>query len=269
MMGAHHAACGAAAWLALTTQFKLDLDALHQILPVIPENVSLGMGLLDLTPAAVIAGALVTAGAALIPDADHRHATIAHSLPPLSGILCIHIGRMSGGHRQGTHSILGIASFVVIAWLAGMWTLETATMGTIYPGAGLLAVLMASFAAKALKIIPDTMRKFPWVVGLAVGAFVTFNAPQEPYWFPLTMALGVSIHILGDILTTGGCNLLWPLRIKPPRKLRKVTLIKNIWRPNGNIAIPLLGNAGSIREWLVLVPVSGYVLWAIAGSVFA
>ncbi|MEO6529662.1 MAG: metal-dependent hydrolase, partial [Specibacter sp.] len=66
-----------------------------------------------------------------------------------------------------------------------------------------------------------------------------------------------------------GCNLLWPLRIRPPRMLRKMPLMKNIWRPGGNIAIPLLGNAGSVREWLVLVPVSGYVIWGIAYAVFS
>ncbi|MDD0857953.1 metal-dependent hydrolase [Arthrobacter alpinus] len=94
-------------------------------------------------------------------------------------------------------------------------------------------------------------------------------APQHEYWFPLAMGLGVAAHILGDMLTTGGCNLLWPLKIKPPRWLRKVPLVTSIWRPSGNVAIPILGNAGSVREWLVLVPISGYVIWAIADAVFS
>lgn len=269
MMGAHHAASGAAVWLALTTQFDLGLAPLAQHIPAIPDHLTLGMGLMDVSPAGVIAGALVAAGAALVPDADHRHATIAHSLPPLSNVLCIHIGKLSGGHRHGTHSILGLAVFVAIAALAGMWQVELSGFGTVYPGAGILAVLLASFAAKSLKIIPDTMQKFPWIVGLAVGAFVAFYAPQERYWFPLTMALGVATHIAGDMLTTGGCNLLWPLRIRPPRLLQKLPLVKKFWRPNGNIAIPILGNAGSVREWLLLVPLSGYVIWAIADAVFA
>ncbi|MGO2540407.1 MAG: metal-dependent hydrolase [Specibacter sp.] len=269
MMGPHHAASGAAVWLALTTQFDVGLGAVSRVLPSVPEQVSVGLGLLDLTPTGVLVGAMVTAGAALVPDADHRHATIAHSLPPLSNIMCIQVGKMSGGHRHGTHSILGLAIFVAIAVLAGMWTVELPNVGTIFPGAGLLAVLLTSFAAKALKFIPDTMRKFPWVMGIAAGAFVTFFAPQEEFWFPLAMALGVAVHILGDMLTTGGCNLIWPLRIRPPRFLRRMPLVTNIWRPNGNIALPILGNAGSVREWLVLVPVSGYVIWAMADTVFS
>lgn len=269
MMGPHHAASGAAVWLALTTQLDLRLGTLAPLLPAVHDHFSVGMGLFDFTPAAVIAGSLVTAGAALLPDADHRHATIANSLPPLSNIMCIHVGKLSGGHRHGTHSILGLSIFVVIAALAGMWRIELPTFGTTYPGAGLLAVLLASFAAKVLKIIPDTMRKFPWVVGIAVGLFVTFFAPQEQFWLPLAMALGVSAHIAGDMLTTGGCNILWPLRLKPPRIVRRTPLLKNLWRPSGNMALPLLGNAGSVREWLLLVPVSGYVLWALADTLFS
>lgn len=269
MMGAHHAASGAAVWLALTTQFEIGLGALQHVLTAAPDSVTVGLGLMDLTPTAVVAGALVTAGAALVPDADHRNATIAHSLPPLSNIVCIQVGRVSGGHRHGTHSILGLAVFVAIAALAGMWTIGLPGFGAIFPGAGLLAVLLASFAAKALKFIPDTMQRFPWVVGIAVGLFVTFFAPQEDYWFPLAMGLGAAAHILGDMITTGGCNLIWPLRIRPPRWLRRMPMVKKFWRPNGNIAVPILGNAGSVREWLLLVPVSGYVIWAMADAVFS
>ncbi|MDD0857954.1 metal-dependent hydrolase [Arthrobacter alpinus] len=169
MMGPHHAATGAAVWLALTTQFDVGLGQLSQLIPVLPETLTVGMGLMDLTPTSVVAGALVTAGAALVPDADHRHATIAHSLPPLSNILCIQIGKMSGGHRHGTHSILGMAVFVAIAALAGMWTVELPGYGTVFPGAGMLAVLLAAFAGKVLKMIPDTMRKFPGCWGSPSG----------------------------------------------------------------------------------------------------
>ncbi len=268
MMGAHHAASGAAVWLALTTQFEVGLGGLHQMLPAVPESVTVGMGLMQMTPTAVVAGAVVAAGAALVPDADHRHATIANSLPPLSNALCIQIGRMSGGHRQGTHSILGLAVFVLIAALAGMWRIEL-PFGTIFPGAGLLAVLLASFAAKALKFIPDTMQKFPWILGISVGLYVTLFAPQEDYWFPMAMGIGVVAHIAGDMLTTGGCNLMWPIRIKPPRWLRRMPFARKFWRPGGHVAVPILGNAGSVREWLLLVPVSGYVIWAIAAAAFS
>jgi len=269
MMGPHHAASGAAAWLALTTSFKLELGGLSGVLPFLPDTLVLGAGLLDVSPAGVLAGTIVTAGAALLPDADHRHASIAHSLPPLSNMMCIQVGKISGGHRHGTHSILGVAVFVMIAMLAGMWTVAWEPFGTIYPGAGLITVLLASFAAKALKFIPDTMQKFPWVVGLGMGVFITFFAPQEQFWFPLAIGLGAAVHILGDMLTTGGCNLLWPLRVKPMKMLRKIPGVRSIWKANGNIAVPILGNAGSVREWLLLVPVSGYVILTAGATTMA
>ncbi|MGO4384047.1 metal-dependent hydrolase [Specibacter sp. RAF43] len=266
MMGAHHAACGAAVWLALTTRFHVDPAAAAHLAPLATQGFDLGLGLLEVSPVGVLTGAIVTAGAALLPDADHRHATIAHSLPPLSNIMCIQVGRLSGGHRHGTHSLLGLAVFVVIAFLAGLWTVPLEPFGVIYPGAGVLTVLLGSFAAKALKVIPDSMRKFPWVLGLGLGGFITFFAPQEQFWFPLAMGLGVAVHILGDILTTGGCNLLWPLRVKAPRLVRAVPGLRHVWKRNGNLAVPVLGNAGSWREWLLLVPVSLYVVAGIGAT---
>jgi membrane-bound metal-dependent hydrolase YbcI (DUF457 family) len=265
MLGAHHAASGAAAWIALTTQFEVSLGgvieaewAQHPIL--------LGAGMLDVGPTGVITGAFVTAGAALVPDADHHRATIAHSLPPVSNAVCSAVGTLAGGHRRGTHSILGAAAFVALAWLAGLPMIETQRFGTVYPAAGLLCILLVAFAAKALKFIPDRLRKTPWVVGLAVAAFITAFSPEQQNWFPLAMAIGVVVHLLGDMITTGGINLLWPVRIRPPRALRKVPGLRRIWRPSGSFALPLLGNAGSWREWLLLVPVSAYVVLVLAGA---
>ncbi|MFC3298078.1 metal-dependent hydrolase [Arthrobacter agilis] len=264
MMGAHHAACGAAAWIAVTT--RVDLHA-GPHLPVLPETVTLGLGLLEVSPVGVVTGALVTAGAALLPDADHRSATIAHSLPPLSNVFCSAVGAVSGGHRKGTHSLLGVIAFVGCAFVAGLWTVETQQFGTVYPGAGLLTVLLVSFAAKALKIIPDNLRKSPWAVGLTAGAFITAFAPEEQFWFPLAVGIGVVVHILGDLLTTGGCNPVYPLRIRRPRRLAGVPILAQVWRPNGNLALPLLGNAGSLREWCLLVPVSLYAVGGLAWAV--
>jgi membrane-bound metal-dependent hydrolase YbcI (DUF457 family) len=267
MMGAHHAACGAAAWVAVTTQFEVGLGSLAAAFPVLPDAVTIGLGLVDVSPVGVLTGALVTAGAALLPDADHHSATIANSLPPLSNILCDGIGRISGGHRHGTHSLIGIAGFVAVAWVAGLWTLETESFGTVYPGAGLLTVLLVAFAAKALKIIPDTMRRSPWAVGLTVGAFITAFAPEEQFWFPIATGLGVIVHILGDMMTTGGCNLIYPFRIRPPRMLASLPVVGEMWKRNGHFAVPVLGNAGSIREWCFLVPVSLYALGGVAWSI--
>ncbi|WP_281250879.1 metal-dependent hydrolase [Sinomonas mesophila] len=261
-MGAHHAACGAAAWVAVTTHVHIDLSGATAPLGLGPAAIDLGWPVIEATPVGVVVGALVTAGAALLPDADHRSATIAQSLPPVSSLLCRAIGAVSGGHRNGTHSLLGVGFFVALAWLAGQWTLETQEWGTVYVGAGLVSLLLVSFAAKVLGILPDGLQKLPWILSVPLALFIALYAPQEQDWFPLAVGLGAAVHIAGDMLTTGGCNLLWPLRLRRPRALHKVPVIRWMWRRGGHLSIPVLGDAGSWREWLVLVPVG---LYAVAG----
>lgn len=260
MMGGHHAATGAAAWVAISTQIEVPMGIIAEKAAFIPETLPIGFGLMDVSPIGVITGALVCAGAALLPDADHHNATIAHSLPPLSNAMCAGIGAVSGGHRHGTHSIIGIAVFMAVAWAAGLIQMDTEWFGTIYPGAGVLAVLLVAFAAHALKILPKNLRKIPWVVGIVFGSMVALFAPQEQYWFIIAMGVGTAIHIVGDMLTTGGCNLLWPLTIKPPKALHKMPVVKDVWKPNGYLAFPILGNAGSVREWIFCIPVAAYAI---------
>ena len=269
MMGAHHAACGAAAWVAVTTHVHFDLSGATVPLGLGPAAIDLGWPLIEATPVGVVVGALVTAGAALLPDADHRSATIAQSLPPVSSTLCRVVGAVSGGHRNGTHSLLGVAAFVGLAWLAGQWTIETPEWGTVYVGAGLISLLLVSFAAKVLGVLPDGVQKLPWILSAPLALFIALYAPEEQGWFPLAVGLGAAVHIAGDMLTTGGCNLLWPLRLRRPKALHKVPVIRWMWRRGGHLSVPVLGDAGSWREWLVLVPVGLYALAGVGAALFA
>ncbi len=268
MMGAHHAACGAAAWVAVTTRFTIDISPATVPLGLGHVGVDLGWPLFESTPAGVVVGALVTAGAALLPDADHRSATIAQSLPPVSNAFCAGIGTVSGGHRNGTHSLVGIAAFVTLAWFAGQWTVETDLWGTVYVGAGLASLLLVSFAAKVLGILPDGVQKLPWLLAVPLALFVAAFAPDQEDWFPLAVALGTAVHIAGDMLTTGGCNLVWPFRFRRPKILHKVPIIRWMWRRGGHLSIPVLGDAGSWREWLMLVPVSVYAIAGVGTALY-
>ncbi|RZU61434.1 metal-dependent hydrolase [Zhihengliuella halotolerans] len=275
MLGGNHAATGAAAWVLLSSQAQIPLTLLETAVAgaapgigqALPEVLTLGFGAFDDTPGGVATGALVCAGAALLPDADHRNASIARSLPPVTEALCRTVGRIAGGHRQGTHSLLGIVAVVVLAWLVGLWTIDAAGGAPIYVGAGLASVLLVSLAAKALKFIPDTMRKTPWLVGGACGLAVAFFSSADPRWFVTAVGLGAAVHLAGDLLTVGGINLLWPVRIRRPRALRHAPVISSMWRPNGHVAVPLLGATGSWREWALSVPVAAYALFGMCVSV--
>ena len=254
MMGGHHAASGAAAWVAVASTGPY----------------TLGWYPLDAT--GVLIGGMATAGTALVCDWDHRSSTIAHSLPPLSNAIARGIENASGGHRQGTHSVLGAAFFVVLAALAGQIQLQT-HWGVLSVGAGLLCMFMINIAAKALKLFPKSGFISTWIFALTMAGLVTWFAPDQWTWLPVSMLIGVVVHIVGDLVTTGGVPLLWPLVIRPPKVLRRLPLLKSVWRPNGALSIPLLGRAGSRRDWLVLIPVSAYAMvgmclaaWSLAGT---
>jgi membrane-bound metal-dependent hydrolase YbcI (DUF457 family) len=248
MMGGHHAATGAAAWVAVASTAPFTL------------------GLHPVSPIGVVAGALVCAGAALAPDADHHNATIAHSLPPVSGVVCAGVGAISGGHRHGTHSLLGIAAITALAAGASALTVEAswAPGGELALGAGVLSLLLVAFAAKALKLVRGAAA--PWLVALVLAGFITVVAPQEWAWLPLAVGLGAAVHVVAYMLTTGGVPPLWPFVPKPPRNWSLIPVANAVWQRNGYLGAPILGNAGSWRERLLLVPISAYALYGVVDA---
>lgn len=219
MMGHGHAVMGAAAWVAATA----------------PTMIGLG----GLPASQVLVGGVVTAGAALLPDADHHSATISRSLPPVSSLLARAIAAISGGHRQGTHSLIGIAAFSFLAGLLATPRIEVA--GHLFQiGSWILVVLLVAFAAKALRLTRGWLSC--WALAVVAATGLVWFAPASLWWLPASVGLGVGIHILGDLLTTDGVALLWP------------------WK-TGRIAVPLLGNAGSVREWILVTALYGYLAW--------
>lgn len=280
MMGGSHALTGAAAWLAVTSTAPYTL------------------GLVPLSPTGQLLGALVTAGAALVADADHHNATIAHSLPSLGPIpsptklLAEAVGGLAGGHRHGTHSIVGVAAFTAIAAAANLAVVPSEQFGSINIGGGLIALLLIAFAMKALRLSRGGWMS-TWGYALVGATAVTLFAPDQWGWLPLAMLIGVVVHIGGDMLTVGGCPLFYPWYPKQPKWLKhlierrlnrerglvglfawiaksapswfvRVTLGR-MWQPNGFFSIPLLGKTGSKRElFLAAVPVTGYCLWGAA-----
>lgn len=253
MMGGHHAASGAAAWVAVTS------------------TAPIAFGWYPVTDVGVMTGALVCAGAALLPDADHHRGTIAHSLPPVSEGVTRLVARVSGGHRGATHSVLGVAVFTAIAWVASLLTVRTGTFGDVLVGPGVLAVLLIAFALRALRLTRRG-RWWSWTASVVLAALVAAFAPEEWYWMPFCVGLGCAVHVVGDLLTTRGVPLLWPVRIRSPRWVRRYRMLPfdDVWRRGGNLSVPVLGDAGSWREWLVMTPVSLYavvgVAWAALGQ---
>src|SRR5699024_7019224 len=177
MMGHGHAVMGAAAWVTLTA-------------PILG-----GVG--DLSTGQVLVGAVVTAGAGLLPDADHQAATISHSLPPIPTVLTRVLGWVSGGHRQGTHSILGIVAFTAAA--VGLATLRVPIAGrSIQVGAWAMVLVLVAFAAKALRLTRGWVSC--WAIALCVSCALIWFAPQTLWWLPDALAIGSADRVQRDLL---------------------------------------------------------------------
>lgn len=241
MMGAHHAISGAAAWIAVTSTAPYALG-------------------LDPQPAAtIVIGSLVTAGAALLPDVDHHNATIAHSGGLATKAVAGAAQALSGGHRHGLHSLLAVVGFYLGTMFLGRWTTDVPLFGTIPAGSAVLFLALVAFALKALKLSRGSMLKL-WGTAFVGTAAMLWFAPEHLEWLPSSVLIGVILHLIGDFLTVGGLPLLWPLVIKPPKALRNVPVLNAIWQPNGYVAVPLLGKAGSAREWVLCLGLSAYVV---------
>jgi membrane-bound metal-dependent hydrolase YbcI (DUF457 family) len=155
---------------------------------------------LPLPQAALLAG--LTAGAAVLPDIDHPSSTLARSFGFLTHGFAWLVGRISGGHRHGTHTLLGVGVFTGLAWLAVAFRHDTA--GRIALGA-LLALILAG-ALIALRLGGH------WSDTLAIGGAVAMVTTGTGLSLvALAVGLGCSAHVAGDMLTDSGCPLALPL----------------------------------------------------------
>lgn len=250
MMGTSHAASGAAVWLALTATS-------------IP-----ALGAYELAPGTVLLGLGVAAGAALLPDADHHNATIAHSVAVAGRIAAGTVGAISGGHRKGMHSLVAVVAVIVGMVYLGQLTCQPhGWETTIHLGAAIAAGACMTFAAKVLKIARSWV--LAWVLGTGFGLLVGLLSPEQTAWLPWAIGAGYLTHILGDMLTSGGVPLLWPAPVKPPKAWAKIPLVGRMWLPHGAFAVPVLGDTGSWREQLLFTVLCGYTVWGVCAEAIA
>ena len=225
MMGYSHTVSAAAGWI-----FLAEFGVIHS--PNAPT---------------LIVTTLACAGAGVLPDIDHHNGSIAHSIPPISRWTARFVGFISGGHRKGTHSILGIIVFWALAYFGSSLT---------YQGIPWLSLALAAFSGGlALRILGAPGG---WFGALTLGyaAYITHSLELLPW----AISVGATLHILGDALTTRGVLPLYPITLKP-------LVASPLWKKSGYMAIPLLGEAGSIREKILVFCLSFYILWYAAALI--
>lgn len=188
-MGHSHALSGAVGWMALV--------------PVLDGTEVLGVTF-HMGPGEIIAGALVCAGSALIPDLDHKSATITQTYGVFTQTLGAFLNWAFGGHRNGTHSLLFALLMGALAQGLALWS-EMAVQIFVF--------LLMGIAFNGLGFGMDKNRTASGIINAMVTAGITlalFSAGTDYSWMGTAVALGCLLHFVGDIATHMGVPLLWP-----------------------------------------------------------
>ncbi|MGH3589112.1 MAG: metal-dependent hydrolase [Pseudonocardia sp.] len=226
-----------------------------------------------LTAGELLLGTAVCAGAAVLPDIDHPGSGISRTLGPLTQGFALLVAWTSGGHRNGTHSLAGVAVFTLLAFAAAglhagspLWLIAglglavvlglvgfvTATVeppgrgrgrpayrerwhgvasawigagvavglavaALLFPhrtGLALLALLLVLVLSATARIVSTRRllglkREWDDVLPVPITAVLVLGGADLRV-VPVAVALGVIVHIAGDMVTLGGCPLGWP-----------------------------------------------------------
>ncbi|HEV2374474.1 MAG TPA: metal-dependent hydrolase [Streptosporangiaceae bacterium] len=188
--------------------------------------------LVGVTGLHLAAGVALTMGAGVLPDIDEPGSTIARTFGFLTGAFAWIAHGLSGGHRKGTHSLIGVAALTAgafwaasiqgSAWtahgrLAHPWHLVPALVVlALLFSAGFRAVHLGGHHGDAAGVL---------LAGLVVWKGWDLDLITPPHWSLLTswhvasthvpvlavcVALGMLAHIAGDMCTHDGCPLLYP-----------------------------------------------------------
>ncbi|GAA5051902.1 hypothetical protein GCM10023318_23800 [Nocardia callitridis] len=183
------------------------------------------LGVVDL-----LLGTFLTAGAALLPDADHPSGTISHVLGPVSHYLCKLISWISGGHRHATHSFAFVALVTYGTWAGEHWIGRWFTLGLVF--------FLLALAVRALHLCPPGEGFKTWGVVVVLAVTGTFAMDHwitnKPVWLPFAVGLGALVHLFGDCLTDHGCRLFWPFKFR--------------------VAVPIIERTGNKVETWILSP---------------
>jgi membrane-bound metal-dependent hydrolase YbcI (DUF457 family) len=175
--------------------------------------------LLPVSGVHLAAGVALTAGAGVLPDIDEPGSTIARTFGFMTAAFAWIVHKISGGHRKGTHSLLGLALLTAGAWAAGSWQRTAWGAGGrlaepwhLVP-AGVILALLFSAGLRALHIGGHHGD----AAGIALAALAVWKswdlavvtARHLPVLAVCT-ALGMLVHLAGDMCTHDGCPLLYP-----------------------------------------------------------
>ncbi|MFD6099700.1 metal-dependent hydrolase [Nocardiopsis flavescens] len=189
MMGHSHALSGVVGWMA--------------VVPLVQGTQFLGLDF-NLGPSEIIAGSLVCAGAALLPDVDHKSATVTKTYGKVTEMLSDMLSFLFGGHRMGTHSFFFAVLMGVLVQLLALWS-ELAVQIFVF--------LLIGIALQGLGFGLDKNRTASGIINALATAAITlalYSAGTNYTWLGLAVAFGVVLHFFGDMVTKMGVPIFWP-----------------------------------------------------------
>lgn len=155
------------------------------------------------TPTQAVIGAVVVSSAALLPDIDHPQATVSRTFGPISRGVSKGIAALAGGHRRGTHCLLGIGLLAAIAQGCVMNRHALLGMAVL----SMILILTLAAGVRMLKI-PGWIDDLAPIPVVLAGVFVS-NIDLTTV--PVALAIGCLAHSIGDSLTNSGWMPFWPL----------------------------------------------------------
>jgi len=156
-------------------------------------------------------GAVVAAGAALLCDVDTPDSWLANALGPVTRTAARLIGRVFGGHRRGTHSLLFCAAIAALSavtlargelvHISARWTLTV----------GQLAALAIAYGAASLSVA-CLLRLRGARAAIVTAALVAVAASTTPpaAFVSAAVTIGSVSHLVADVLTPEGIQPFWP-----------------------------------------------------------
>jgi membrane-bound metal-dependent hydrolase YbcI (DUF457 family) len=140
-------------------------------------------------------------GFALLPDSDHPKASFAYSLGAVSHGISHLVAVLSGGHRQGMHSLAGIGLMALVTQVLAVWVDTRWSLGA-------LAFLMALCVTAGLTATGFARHGLDAVLlGCALSGLAVVTVRADLWWL---VALGMALHIAEDLFTGHGTALAWP-----------------------------------------------------------
>jgi membrane-bound metal-dependent hydrolase YbcI (DUF457 family) len=173
------------------------------VVPLVQGTEFIGLSF-DLGPGEIIAGSLVCAGAALLPDLDHKSATVTKTYGKVTEVLGDIFNWAFGGHRMGTHSFFFAVLMGVVVQLLALWS-ELAVQVFVF--------LLIGIALQGLGFGLDKNKAASGIINAMATAAITLTlyAAQVNYtWLGLAVAFGVVLHFFGDMITKMGVPMFWP-----------------------------------------------------------